>query len=487
MKINNQNEIVKKASNLIEKKNYRNAKYILEKFIQDIKNSKIDVNLYYALYLACYGLKEIKNAKKYLEKCLKINDKNHIRLNNLAHIYFKEGNTYKAEKFYLKSLELKNDYLLAILNLAILYQNTGRLEESKKFYLDAIRINPKKISIYFDLNRIDKNFLNEEKIKYIENLMKNEKLDLADISYGLFLLAEHEKKKKNFVKELGYLSKANYQGFNCSKDKNIITLNYWKNIIPKEYKKFHFINDNKENELIKFKPIFIIGLPRSGSTVTEVLLSSDNTKIYSLGEASIFYSIIAKEFSNKKNSTIDLKMINNKILEIFNEKNINIKNKIFIDKSLENFFYVDVILKVFPKAKFIVTSRNIEDNIFAIYKQSLSKISWTHSLENIIDYIDNYLKIINYFIKKYPDKIFSIRLEEFTNNPEEISKKLYSFCNLNWTHKVLNFNNRDNLIISTASNIQIRDNIKKYDHEKYKPYKEFLKKFLHKYHWINVE
>ena len=198
MKINNQNEIVKKASNLIEKKNYRNAKYILEKFIQDIKNSKIDVNLYYALYLACYGLKEIKNAKKYLEKCLKINDKNHIRLNNLAHIYFKEGNTYKAEKFYLKSLELKNDYLLAILNLAILYQNTGRLEESKKFYLDAIRINPKKISIYFDLNRIDKNFLNEEKIKYIENLMKNEKLDLADISYGLFLLAEHEKKKKKF-------------------------------------------------------------------------------------------------------------------------------------------------------------------------------------------------------------------------------------------------------------------------------------------------
>ena len=90
-------------------------------------------------------------------------------------------------------------------------------------------------------------------------------------------------------------------------------------------------------------------------------------------------------------------------------------------------------------------------------------------------------------MKKYPEKILSLDLKELTNNPREISKKLYSFSNLKWNEKVLDYYSRKDLLISTASNIQIRSNIQKYDHEKYRPYKEFLKKFSHKYPWINKD
>ena len=147
MKIDSQLEVIKKASILIEDKKYVLAKDILLEYIQNFKNTKIDIKLYYNLYLAFDGLKEINNSKKYLEKCLKINNKNFIVLNNLANIYLKEGNLDKAERFYLKSYNLKNDYLLAVVNLAILYQNTGRLKESKFFYLKAIELSPKRISI----------------------------------------------------------------------------------------------------------------------------------------------------------------------------------------------------------------------------------------------------------------------------------------------------------------------------------------------------
>ena len=161
------------------------------------------------------------------------------------------------------------------------------------------------------------------------------------------------------------------------------------------------------------------------------------------------------------------------------------KNKVFIDKSLENFFYIDLINKIFPNAKFINSTRNIEDNIFAIFKQSLSKISWTHSLENILDYVNNYFKTINYFSKKYPEKILSINLEELTNNSEIISKKIYSFCDLEWSEKILDFHSRKDLLISTASNIQIRENIKRYDYQKYKPYYDLLNNYKKKYIWLN--
>ena len=172
------------------------AEKILKNFIEYSKNVKLDIKIFYNLYLVSDGQKNFKNAKKYLEKCLKINDKNYIVLNNLANIYFKEKNFHKAEKLYLQSFEFKNDYLLVIVNLAIFYQNLGRLEESKKFYLKAIEISPKRISIFFNLSRIDNNFIDEEKIKYLKDLIKNEKQELSEMSYGYFLLAENERKKK---------------------------------------------------------------------------------------------------------------------------------------------------------------------------------------------------------------------------------------------------------------------------------------------------
>ena len=99
-------------------------------------------------------------------------------------------------------------------------------------------------------------------------------------------------------------------------------------------------------------------------------------------------------------NTIELESVHNKISKILENMNFDFNSKIFIDKSLENFFLCRCHFKYFPQAKFINTVRNVEDNIFAIFKQSLSKISWTHSIDDILKYIDNYFIIINYFIKK---------------------------------------------------------------------------------------
>ena len=487
--MSSQEDILKKATIFIDKKDYKKAKSILLALIKVAKNFKIDARVFYALYLSFDGLKESKEAKRYLEKYLKINDKNHVGLNNLANIYLKEGNNHKAEKFYLKSLEYKNNYLIGIINLAIFYQNIGRLDEAKKFYLKAIDLSPKRISIYFNLNRIDKNFMDKNKINYLINLMKNEKIESMEMAYGFFLLAENERKQNFYIKEMEYLEKAHQCTFEEKLNKNNRTLNYWQNTISMKYDKFSFLNENKKNELTNLKPIFIIGLPRSGSTMVDAILSSGETTVENFGESSILNTAVAithNELQKEENTIIDLDLISNTVLRLIRDKNfLSTENKIFTDKSLENFFYIEIILKIFPKAKFINTFRNIEDNIFAIFQQSLAKLSWTHSIENIVKYADNYLKIIEHFKKKYPDRILSLNLEELTNKPEETSKKLYSFCNLKWNEKALNFYNRKDLFISTASNIQIRKNINRYDQQKYRPYKELLKKFSDKYNWIS--
>ena len=111
-------------------------------------------------------------------------------------------------------------------------------------------------------------------------------------------------------------------------------------------------------------------------------------------------------------------------------------------------------------------------------------MSWTHSIENILRYIDQYLFIIEYFKKKYPNKIYSIKLKNLTENSLDISKKLFDFCQLNWNKSSLEFYKRKDLISKTASNTQIRKEIYKYDSDKYKVYKEFLKDHKDKYSWV---
>ena len=488
--MNNLNNNLKKALILFNTRKYDDAKFIL---LDLVENSHVDKKIYHLLYEIFTKQNENQSAKKYLKKFLELDSKNYVALNNLANIYLKEKKTDKAEKLYLRAVESNNKYLTGIINLAVFYQGMGDNVNAKIFYQKGLNLSPKKLGIYYNLSKIDKAYMNEEKIKYISDLLKNEKLDPFDMASGYFLLAENQKQKNNIDKEVKNLEIAHKYTFQHKLNYNNQLLNYWINIVPKKYNNFSFINEDKiKNELANLEPIFIIGLPRSGSTIVESILSSGIIKVISLGETNLInWSIINtnKQILDEQRSAIlDIGAISNKLLIALKNLDIlNKKNIIFTEKSLENFFYIDVISKIFPKAKFINTFRNTEDNIYAIFQQFLTNISWAHSLENILNYVDNYLKVINFFKMKYPDKIFSLNLEELTDNQEEISKKMYNFCDLKWDASALEFYNRKDLFSNTASNTQIRRNIEKYDNEKYKPYKELLKKFSHKYQWINKE
>ena len=185
-------------------------------------------------------------------------------------------------------------------------------------------------------------------------------------------------------------------------------------------------------------------------------------------------------------SSLDARQICSKLVIALGNLGVSsFENNTFIEKSLENFFYIEIILKIFPKAKFINTSRNTTDNILAIFQQFLSKISWSHSLEDILEYTKNYLTIIKFFKKKYPNQILSVKLEELTFNKEEIAKNIYEFCGLEWDKKALEFYKRKDLFTSTASNLQIRNGLHNYDKNKYRPYYYLLKNFQDKYEWLN--
>ena len=98
-------------------------------------------------------------------------------------------------------------------------------------------------------------------------------------------------------------------------------------------------------------------------------------------------------------------------------------------------------------------------------------MSWTHSISDIILYFDNYLKVMERYSNEFKEKIFSVELDELTINSKQVSKKMFEFCELEWNEESLEYHKRKDLFTSTASNIQIRQKIYKYNDTKYNVYK----------------
>ena len=190
-----------------------------------------------------------------------------------------------------------------------------------------------------------------------------------------------------------------------------------------------------------------------------------------------------------KEGVINLDIINveREIIKRYEKKGlINKKsNFTFTDKSLENFFYLQIIKEIYPNAKIIHCKRNVLSSIMSIFQNNLSALAWTHDLKHIFKYFDNYFKIMEHFNKKYPDFIYELNFEKLVSNPEEESKKIMNFCNLSWNKKCLEFYKRKDLVSKTASNVQIRSPVYKHSLEKYLPYKNLLEKYGKKYSWFN--
>ena len=160
-------------------------------------------------------------------------------------------------------------------------------------------------------------------------------------------------------------------------------------------------------------------------------------------------------------------------------------NNIFTDKSLNNFFYLKLIKEVYPNAKIINCKRDILSSIVSIFQNNLTELAWTHNLNNIFKYFDNYFKIIDNYDQEMPNTMYYLEFEKLTKEPEKESKKLMNFCKLKWDKKCLEFYKRKDLISKTASNVQIREAIYKHSLEKYLPYKELLNEYGKKYSWFN--
>ena len=396
-------------------------------------------------------------------------------------VYF-QLNDHKKSLFYFRKCNQINPRNPKILyNLAQVLQGQGKIDEAKKIYEKLIKENSKDIKSYYGLFNLGLKNINDDYAIKLKKLSNDKDIKLFDKCFINFILSKLKKKENKLNEELELLKLAHQQCFNAHFNYNNQSEFYYNEIITKHYNKIKFEDDTNKIKLFdKSKPIFIVGLPRSGSTLIESLITQSSNNVNSFGELhainmSIFDCIAADIYSkNFKLENFNLIINRTTFKNSLQERYGDLENKNFIDKSLENFLNIEIILEFFPNAKILHSFRNFNDSIISIYQKMMPDLSWSHTIDGIINYANNYKNIINYFKKKYPNNILDVNLEELSTNKETETKKIFNFCELNWNKEIFNFNKKNNLFTKTNSFLQVRDKIEKYNYGQYEPYYHLL-------------
>ena len=413
-----------------------------------------------------YKLHKYSEAEKYFKKGLEI-DKRHLHiLNNLGNL---KRETFKIEQsinFYKKVLDIQKDAVPTLFNLVGIYRITNQKEESKLYCKKIIELNKKLTDADRQYSLVHKYSENDphlnEMIKKIndDDLNNIEKIHLY---YGVHKAYEDLKDYENafkFLKKGNELLKQETK-YNFSKDEKRI--NNYINL----YKKIKHIKISGTHRDL----IFIVGMPRSGSSLIEQILTS-HKKVFGGGEIPYIQEITNKIIDEEKIDVSLLDHYKNEYLNLVSELDNSLS--VFTDKELLNFYNVGLILTLFPSAKIINCTRNPVDNCWSIYKNFFPiKTEFVNDFKDIAKFYKLYLNTMKFWQKEFPKNIFNLNYETLIENPKDQIEKILNFCDLEWDENVMS-HHKNSRIIRTLSFDQANKPISKKVSNTIKNYKSMI-------------
>ena len=462
-------------------------KILLEGYSKDSKNPGILTNL--------GSIYRIKNNKReslrYFKESFKINPNDIALLVNYANALGDFNKVQESISLLEKARLVDKNNQTVMINLASSYQNLGRFEDARNLLIEIIQKFPGLTIPHKMLSDITRYKINDkhhlQMLRYAEYMDKDNQKYTDELKYPLYFgLAKSFEDQKDYKNSFKWLKKGN------DIKKLIITRNAkklnQKNPIKKE---IYFLNTVKEIfqniDITKYdyenksgkNLIFILGLPRSGTTLTHQIIAS-HSKTFGGGELNFLTRAVYNNIDDPNFLDIfknyNFQKLKN-IVKNYEENCVDLSNegKIIVDKSPMNFRMLGFIRMLFPQSKIIHCSREAKDNCLSIYKNVFddSNIPWSYDVNDLVTYYKEYKKIMNFWNTKMPGFIFNSSYELLVKNQEIQTKKMLNFCNLNWEKDTLKYYKK-NIPIQTLSIEQARNPIYKTSLKTYENYSEFL-------------
>ena len=427
---------------------------------------------YYNLGIVSKNNLKLEEAKKYYEQAIRLKPNFAEAYNNLGTVLENLGKLIDSENYYKKAIALNPDFAEAYNNLGTNLEQQGNIKDAQMNYEKAILINPNLTNAYRQLSLIKKFDKYDEHYHLMQKLYLDKNISDEQRCHINFGLAKIHEDLENFEKAFKHFLEGN------SIQKKLLKYHIKKDIELFDQIKLSFKKIQKSATKIKenkgdLTPIFIIGMPRSGTTLVEQIISS-HSKITGLGELP-FVSQFGYPIATGILKCSEESILNFRSSYLEKLKSLTNGNLLITDKMPQNFLYTGLIAASFPEAQILHVKRNPAAVCWANYKQWFRSkdLGYSYSIDDIIKYHRMYEDLMKFWNKLLKNRIYEINYEDLTVNHEVEIKKLIKHLGLTWEESCL-YPEKNKRSVSTASNIQIRNKIFKGSSQKWKKYKPFL-------------
>ncbi len=499
---NNFDGLLTKVYCLMKLKKYQTAIEILQTI-----NKKTDPDVLTLLARNYFEIDNHNESEQLYKKAYNIkNDRE--KLMNLSSFYSKINKYSKALEVLEESIHSDSDFEIMLI-ISKYYAIIKNFSKSNFYLIKIIKKFPNKSDLYHklginfsiigDANKALDNFnkatdidinygISHYQASKIKNLISEKKLEVLLSIYDekkvidenyIFLglaISNYLEPRKEYSRSFYYLKKSN----SFFKDKFIKewSINseflFFKRV-KILFNKFENLNLNLKE--IKYSPIFILGLPRSGTTLIEQILAS-HPKIHAKGELPYIHNYFQKKFPflfsrEIKAPNEDYLSSLSEDLQKEYESKLNYKKFLITDKAPLNFMYLGFLKKIF-NAKIILCTRNRKDNILSIFQTFFANLNYKYSynLNDLTKYYELYADLLSFWKIKEIDHL-QVKYEDVVNNKKFEINRILNYLKINYDKNIEKFylNNRP---VLTASYHQVRKPLYETSIDKWKNYEKDL-------------
>ena len=399
--------------------------------------------------------------------------------NNLGRSLNDYGRVDAAINSFEKAILYNPNYAKAHFNLALAFKDLGNKQGFLKNIEVSLNIRPKWGAAHYHLSQVKEFKKNDPKILEMHLLLDRTDLDIMDRINLNFALASAYEDIKKYNEQFKYLNEGN----RLRKEE----LNY---SIDRDLKLFTRIKEafNPPPSIVNIpssfdrplRPIFIIGMPRSGTSLVHQILDSHH-EVYGAGELNNLNKSVFP-FIKENNKQDESGFSEHKLLAIRKQylnslSSLKVQESIIVDKMPLNFRYVGFILTAFPEAKILHMKRDPMAICWSIYKSFFNGNAYSFNQEDLATYYAFYKELMEFWNKLFPNKIYDVYYENLTADQELETRKLLKYCDLDWDKNCLDFH-INKTAVKTTSSMQVRQKMYQGSSRVWKKYEAYLQPLI---------
>jgi tetratricopeptide (TPR) repeat protein len=392
--------------------------------------------------------------------------------NNMGNALQDQDNLDDAIEAYNKALAIKPDYAEAYNNMGNALQDQGKLEDAIEAFKKALDIKPDFAEAHRHLSNLSKYTSTDQHILQVYDLLKQTDLSASDRCNLHYAYAKMQH-------DLGDLSAAfsNYVAggnlrqkllaYDFKQDEELLFR------IKQKAPQFNGVVLNLTEKPIRHTPIFILGMPRSGTTLVEQIVSA-HSEVTAAGELSY-----VSRFGNEL--TVGLSKPSSETVSAFRKRYFTELTKradgraFITDKMPHNFLYIALICAAFPEAKIIHVQRNPEATCWSNFKHYFTSkgLGYSYNLGDTVKYHGLYKDLMHFWYQSYDDRIYNLDYDQLTEHQKLETQRLIEYLELNWEDACL-APHENMRAARTASQQQVRQKIYTGSSQAWKKYQPFL-------------